>query len=94
MRRSTSPGTLTKDPYAVVLRNRIRVRVWSFRQLNRDVRFIFSELTDVSEEDRRREVPLDISLFERLNFARKDVFDIQFNAILIFHGVADHTECK
>lgn len=49
-----------------------------------------AQLGDISEQDWRGEVSLDISLFERLNLARKDMFKREGHVVLRFDGFGYH----
>lgn len=51
-----------------------------------------AQFRDVSEQYWRREVPLDIGLFEWLNFARKDMFERKSHVVLRLNGFGDHVE--
>ena len=53
-----------------------------------------SKLTHVAKQERGVKVALDISLLERLNLARKDVFDIERDTILLIYGSTNEVEGK
>lgn len=53
---------------------------------------LLSQLSDVSEKDRRGKVSLNISLFEWLYFAGEDVLEAQGHAVLLLDSFGDHVK--
>jgi len=51
-----------------------------------------AQFGDVSKEYRRGEVSLNICLFERLDLARKDMFEREGHVVLRFDGFGNHIE--
>ena len=51
-----------------------------------------AQLRDISEEHWWGEVSLDICLFERLDLARKDMFERERHVVLRFDGFGNHVE--
>lgn len=51
-----------------------------------------AQFRDVSEEYWRGEVSLDVSLFEWLNFAGKDMLERKSHVVLRLNGFGDHVE--
>jgi len=53
-----------------------------------------AQLGDISKQDWRREISLDVSLFERLNLARKDMLEGKSHVVLRFDGFGNHIESE
>lgn len=86
-RMSTSPGTATFAPYAVTAsssglsRDQRSVLSGRFKQSER---IGSSQLGNISEENRRTEVPFDVSLFEGFDLCRKDMLHLSLDPSLSF----------
>ena len=52
------------------------------------------QFSNISEENRRRKIPFDVRLLERLDFARENVFNVQFHSKELFRSVGNLIERK
>ena len=69
-------------------------RTLLYKKRIKDSRFCVSQFTNISEKKWRVKVTLNIGLLEGLNFAGKNVFDVQANLVLFEYRLLNKLQSK